>query len=576
MIPYRMRIFLFIIFTFFSLQSCQKKTSNTPKPKNTKPEIEEAILTADRFYSQKEFDSAFFYYNKLRSICNPVTDSENYITSLNRMAEIQQDHADYTGSENTIKEVLPYLKYAKKQSQIWSTYVILSINYLNTYDYKNAILYNQKALRLQTEEWRKLAARNNIAVILMEEGKYNEALQIFLSLTTKKEVLNNDEFQNKALDNIGFCYFKTHNPNEALLYFNKSLEIRQRKNRPFDLGKSYLHFAKFYEKSNSALAKEYMLLSYEKFTAANSVEDRMSSLELLIKNTSDQELRKYATKYVNIVDSIFEVRQKVKNQFARIKYDSKREREENLKLKSQKIENELQIERQENRNIISYIIILVALSLVVILYFYLTSRANRQKIEATYQSETRISKKLHDELANDVYHTMAFIENKNLSIAKNRENLLKNLRDIYSLTSDISKENCPLVANKNYAASLNEMISEFNNSETNILTKGLDTILWSEIKKNKKVAVYRTIQELLVNMKKHSSATSVLITFKKTNKNILIIYVDNGKGIDANQVLTKNGLNNIENRIFAINGSIDIDSFPDKGFKVFIKFPIIR
>ncbi len=75
-------------------------------------------------------------------------------------------------------------------------------------------------------------------------------------------------------------------------------------------------------------------------------------------------------------------------------------------------------------------------------------------------------------------------------------------------------------------------------------------------------------------MKKHSSASLVAITFKKTKKNILINYVDNGKGIDVNQMLLKNGLSNIENRIYAINGFIDIDSCPDKGFKVFIKFPL--
>ena len=563
-----------ILFIFLLFLSCQKKHSNTNPPKCTKAEVKKTIGIANLFYEHKKFDSAFFYYNKVKFICNPTTNSENYIISLNRMAEIQQDHDDYAGSENTITEALPYLKYIKNQSIIWNTYVILSINYLNTYNYKYATLYNRKALQLKTEEWRKLAAKNNMAVILIEEKRYHEALHIFLSLITKKEVINDDEFQGKALDNIGYCFFKTNNLNEALLYFNKSLEIRQRKNRPFDLGKSYLLFAKFYEKSNPALAKEFMLLSYKKFTAVNSVEDRMSSLELLIKNSSDQELRKYATKYVHIVDSIFEVRQKAKNQFARIKYDSKREREENLKLKSQKIENELQIERQENRNIISYIIILVALSLVVILYFHLTSRANRQKIEATYKSETRISKKLHDELANDVYHTMAFIENKNLSIEENKEHLLKTLKDIYSRTSDISKENCPLITNKNYTVSLNEMISEFNTAQTNILINDLEAISWDEIKQHKKVTVYRTIQELLVNMKKHSSASLVAITFKKTKKNILINYVDNGKGIDVNQMLLKNGLSNIENRIYAINGFIDIDSCPDKGFKVFIKFPL--
>ncbi|BFM42025.1 hypothetical protein CFS9_06660 [Flavobacterium sp. CFS9] len=531
------------------------------------------MITANRFYNQKEFDSAFFYYNKLRSICNPVTDPENYITSLNRMAEIQQDHADYAGSENTIKETLPYLRYAKKQSQIWNAYVILSINYLNTYDYENAIRYNQKALKLQTEEWRKLAARNNIAVILMEEGKYNEALQIFLSLITKKEVLTNDEFQGKALDNIGYCYFKIHNSDKALYYFQKSLEIRHKQNDSFGLGKSYLHFAKFYEESNPLLAKKYMHLSYEKFSLANIIDERLISLKLIIKNSSDRELKKYSIVYVNLIDSIFEVKQKAKNQYAKIKYDSTKEKNENLRLKTYKVENEIQIEKQRNRNIISYIIITLSLSLVTVLYFYLSSKGNKEKIEAAYKSETRIAKKLHDELANDIYHTMAFTESKNLSVKENKIQLLNNLEAIYSRTRDISKESDRTITSEDFILNLEEMIEGFNTPLIHILINGLETIDWDEIEKNKKMTVYRTVQELLVNMKKHSAATLVTITFKKTDHNVMITYTDNGIGIDLAAIKFQNGLYNIENKILSIKGEIIIDSTPERGFKVSINFP---
>ena len=105
--------------------------------------------------------------------------------------------------------------------------------------------------------------------------------------------------------------------------------------------------------------KNICCLSYNQFTIVNNADERLSSLKLIIQNSSGTELKKYSTIYVNLVDSIFEVRQKAKNQFARVKYDSKREKNENLKLKTHKAENELQLERQKNRNIISYIIIAI-------------------------------------------------------------------------------------------------------------------------------------------------------------------------------------------------------------------------
>lgn len=569
-----MRSFLYIFSTFLFLFSCQQKSIKTTKQKSSKPQIEKLLKTADHFYDNNDFDSAFYYYNKIKFICHPVTDALHYVSTLNRMADIQQSHGDYAGSKSTVTEALPYLRHIKTPEYAWNTYVLLSINYLNTYDYKNATLYNEKALELQTEPWRNLAAQNNIAVILIEEEKYQEALEIFLSLSIREEVMSDDLFYAKVLDNIGFCYFKTNKLKKAIYYFNKSLKIRQKESKPFDLGKSYLHLAKFYEKRNSSLAKKYMLLSYNNFTIVNNADERLSSLQLIIQNSSDKELKKYSAKYVDLVDSIFEVRQKVKNQFARVKYDSKREKNENLKLKTHKVENELQLERQKNRNIISYIIIVISLSLIIVLYLYLTSRGNKEKIEATYKSETRIAKKLHDELANDIYHTMAFVENKNLSLTENREQLLNNLDIIYSRTRDISKENCAIITDENYVLALKEMISGFNTTSANIILNDLETISWTSLDRTKKTTIYRVVQELLVNMKKHSNATFVGINFKKTDKNIIVNYRDNGKGADLTKLSFKNGLHNIENRIHSIKGEIEIDSDPGKGFKVFIKIPL--
>lgn len=568
------QITLYITVLFLILFSCQKKKDITKTaPKNTKAQVEKLIVIADKLYDTKNFDSAFYYYNKVKSICNPITDSENFVSTLNRMADIQQNKSDYSGSESTATEAIPYLKYIKNPKHAWNTYVILGINYLNIYDYKLALYYYNKALALKTTEWRKAAAKNNIARIYILQKKYKEAIKIFEALLEGDGVKKFPEDYARALDNLGYCYLKSNNP-KALPYLNKALQIRTRIKDDSALSSSYLNMAEFYVKKNIPLAKRYMLLSYEKSTLMNHVNDRMSSLKLLINNSKDTELKKFTLLYIKINDSITEVRQKAKNQFAKVKYDSKKEKEENLKLKTHKAENELQLERQKNRNIVSYILIALSLSLIVFLYFYLTSRGNREKIEATYKSETRIAKKLHDELANDIYHTMAFAENKNLSINENKEQLLINLDAIYLRTRDISKENSPIITSEKYTFYLKEMISGFNTSNINLLLNDLESIPWNEIEKNKKITVYRILQELLVNMKKHSNATLVGINFKKTDKSVIINYTDNGKGINVNNIIFKNGLHNVESRILSIKGEIDIDSEPNKGFKVFIKFPL--
>jgi signal transduction histidine kinase len=570
----RPQIIFYITILLLILFSCQKKKHTAiVAPKSTKAQVVKLIAIADKLYDEKNFDSAFYYYNQVKSICNPMTDSENFVSTLDRMADIQQNRGDYSGSESTATEAIPYLKYIKNPKHAWNTYVILGINFLNTYDYNAALKYFKKAFALNTTNWRKAAAQNNIAITYIQQKKYTEAIFIFENLLKTDGVKKFEEHYARALDNIGLCYLKIKDK-KALSHLNKALKIRTEINDNVGLGLSYHNLAQLHLENNLPLAKKYMLLSYEQYTRTNQIDSRMSSLNLLINYSTNTELKKYSLLYIHLNDSITEVRQKAKNQFAKIKYDTKKEKDENLKLKTYKAENELQLERQKNQNIISYILIALSLSLIVVLYFYLTSRGNREKIEATYKSETRIAKKLHDELANDIYHTMAFAENKNLALSENKEQLLTNLDAIYLRTRDISKENSPIITSEKYTFYLKEMISRFNTSNTTLLLNDIEFIPWSEIEKNKKITVYRVLQELLVNMKKHSNATLVGINFKKTDKSVIINYTDNGKGIDVHNIIFKNGLHNVESRILSIKGEIDIDTAVDKGFKVFIKFPL--
>lgn len=573
MIPKRIPIILYILFTFLAIFSCQKRIIIPKKKQNVSSEVTRFIRLADSYNNINNTDSAFYYYNEAKSIANTKIDFKKITYSLLKMSEIQQDNGDYIGSETTATEALQYIDKAKNSDYTWSIYRILGINYFCTYNFQNSILYYQKAYSLKTDRKQKIAMENNIALVYRQQKKYKKAIQIFETILNDEEIKNNASLFSKVLDNIGTCYTFLDDA-KAADFLNQGLKIRLKLNDNLGLGISYLHLSKFYNKTNPDLAKKYARLSYEKYIKANCTDDRMSALELIIENSNDVELKKYSLVYIQLNDSITKARQKAKNQFAKIKYNSKKEKEENLKLITHKAENELQLERQKNRNIISYILIVLSLALIIVLYFYLTSRGKREKIEATYKSETRIAKKLHDELANDIYHTMAFAETRNLSIVENKEQLLINLDAIYSRTRDISKENSPVITNEKFTFYLKEMISGFNTSNINLLLNDVESIPWNEIEKNKKITIYRILQELLVNMKKHSNATLVCINFKKTDKSVIINYSDNGKGIDINNMIFKNGLHNVENRIFSIKGEIDIDTEPDKGFKVFIKFPL--
>jgi signal transduction histidine kinase len=561
--------FLSLLF-FLILHSCEKKTLNNPEKKHNTAEIDRLINLGDKFFEKSEYDSSYYYFNKAKSACNEKKDVSKIIYSISNLATIQQNQGDYSGSETTAMEAIPFLEKTTNPKYKWNIYTIIGINYLYAYDYENALYYYNKALNLKTDELRKSDIKNNIAVIYMEKEDYNLAIRILQPLSLKKEVINNSEAFSRVIDNLGYSYFKVGN-SKALAYLNQSLEIKVKKKDDWGLIGSYYHLSEFYQKSNPNLATDYALMTYKKATKLKNIEGQLLSLKLLIELNTGNKSKEYSLKYLDINDSITKVRQKAKNQFAKIKYDSKKEKEENLKLKAQKV---LESEHQKKRNLILYLVVGIITAISISITNLLLARNKREKIKASYTTEIRIAKKLHDELANDVYHTMAFAETQDLSTNHNKEILISNLDTIYSRTRNISRENNSMETGPLFISDLKEIMSGFNTPEVNVITNGMDSINWMALDNNKKIIIYRVIQELLVNMKKHSKCSLVVLTLKKTKNKLQIDYTDNGVGATLEQLNLKNGLQNVENRIQAIKGIITFDTKSNKGFKVQFIIPI--
>jgi len=565
---------ILVLLTLFQLlQSCEKKPINKPSKKSNLAEIDRLIDLGDKHFENVKYDSAYYYHNKAKSLCDVKTDNTRIIYSLARMSEIQQNQGDFSGSETTAIEAISFLNTTLDPSYECSIYNLLGIVYMKLYDYDNALNYYNKGINLKIDTIRKLKFKHNITVVYMAKQDYNRAIQILLPLTLKQEVVNDSAFFSKVLDNLGYSYFKVGNP-KGIDYLNQALKIKIKIKGDCGLAVSYLNLTKYYKETNPRLANDYAQMAYEKASKVNNVDDRLESLALLIQTSAANESKIYSEKYIHINDSITKVRQNARNQFAKIKYDSKKDKEENLLLKNQKSENLLELEIQKNKNLLLRFLIVIGILSTLFLYYFLKAINKKEKIQTAYDTETRISKKLHDELANDVYHTMAFAETQDLSSSQNKEILLTNLDTIYSLTRNISKENSAIYTGLHFVACLKEMISGFNTDAVTILINSMDSINWNALETNKKIIIYRVLQELLVNMKKHSQCSLVAITFKIIENKLQIDYSDNGLGAAIEKINSKNGLQNVENRILAIKGTITFDTKPGKGFKSSFTIPI--
>lgn len=574
-------LFVILIFLILGNTAYLLKYSNKETPiikKHPKYEIRKILYKADIFYASYNLDSAYYHYNKAQSLCNTRTQYIDYVYALTCMADIDQIQGDFVASEISLTKTLPYLKKIKKPRFAANVYETFGGNYIYTYDYNNALLYFTKALHLKTSSYRKIVVLNSISQIYIRQKKFKLAESILISLSKIKIIFKNDKVTNdseyaRILDDLGLCYQAQGKP-EALFYYKKSLEIKIRLNDYYSLLYTNMHIAEHFQISNPALAYPYAKKAYMFAFKLDDARNKLQGLKVLTKTSPENNLKKYINQFIQLADSIEKVEKSTKSQFSRIKYYSKKDKTENLQLKAEKAENELEIEKQKNRHIISYVLIVLIISFITFLYFHLKSKGRKQKDTAIFESEIRISKKLSDELTHEIYQTLTHAQNNDLEKEVNKEKLLNNLDFIYSKIRNISKENSPVVIDKNYPIALKEMISGFQTSEVNFILNGFDSILWNKIDKNKKITIYRVLHEILLNMKKHSNASLVVINFKTGNNQIFINYVDNGKGIPINNISFNKGLQNVENRILSIKGEIDIDSTSDMGFKVFIKLTL--
>ncbi|WP_133607404.1 tetratricopeptide repeat-containing sensor histidine kinase [Flavobacterium cheniae] len=538
----------FLAFLFL-ITSCKNQEEN--------PALDANLEQAENLFATKQYRKAYYYYNQSFLFNKEQHNTKRAVFNLLRMAHIENLECDYIGSEATTTQAIKLFDKTIPIPYQTNAYISLGLNYMHLANYEDAESMFEKAIQITEDSLTVYISKNNIGYLYIKQKEYQKAVRLLSEIENEKILQESPLDYARVLDNKGIALFHL-NDKLALSYLKKAKTIRETNNDDSQIVSSYMHLAEYYKNQEPATAKEWTQKAYHSATKAFIPDDRLEALNLLFTTTTNNNLKnQYHDTYIHINDSLQQARQQAKNQFAKIKYDS------------EKAETE---KTAYQYKMYGFIILLILSVAVFILLYRLTIQKNKRKIlETQYTTETKIAKRLHDELANDVHNTIAFAETQNLENEQNKETLLENLDTIYQRARNISNENKEINTGKNYLEQLKYMINAYSSDTINVI---LNTSTLHEVPLNSevKIALYRVLQELMVNMKKHSNCSLVMIGFKETNSALEINYSDNGKGTD-NQLQIKNGLQNVENRIFSINGNITFDTEPNKGFKVKITIP---
>lgn len=551
------------IFTFFACSKRQKTERQVP----LNPDFDTAYLYLDEGKS----DSSFFFFDKARLLFLEQGDSLGVAKCLINMAISQREQSDYYGAQETALQAIGYLDMQDTVHRIY-----LSTNYNNLAtatdklkEAERAISFYELAIKFSDDSLNNLIYKNNMALSYQHLKHYEEAAKIFTEILIK--VKPNTVQYARFLSNKANVTWEADSTFSPVSHYLVALEIRQREDDLWGQNASYAQLADYYADYLPDSALYYTRKQYHIAQRIKSADAQVRALQRLVRFSSTSSVKNYFESYKALSDSLEEARSKSKNQFALIRYEVEKGKSDNLQLQKENTEKAYYLTRQ--RFWTGSLAIAVLLVIVGAIIWYKKRKQhllldNENKIKA---EQLKLSRKVHDVVANGIYRVMSEIEYKK---ELDRDDVLDRLEDMYNKSRDISYEAEGAVLTKLGTTELvSSLLKSFSSSHCKVLIAGNETELWEHISEPMKKEVQAVLQELMVNMRKHSAATDVLIRFNISESVFELVYQDNGKGFLCGMQEGK-GLRSTGNRIKTLHGTINFVSEVGKGLRVTILIPL--
>lgn len=259
-------------------------------------------------------------------------------------------------------------------------------------------------------------------------------------------------------------------------------------------------------------------------------------------------------------------------------------------------QKDLQLQKSRQYTFYSIIAALFALLLAVGLYFFYRNRKKThqrnlktmqqekelQVLQAVLQGEekerSRIAKDLHDGVAGmlaavKMHFSSVSIQHQSI---QGDEAFLQGIRLLDEASQEVRKTSHNLMPEVLLQHGLDVALRRYcqNISNSNVLQVQYDS--WGEMRRfqnNFELSVYRIVQELLNNIVKHSRASNALVQVSQQGTVLSITVEDNGIGFNTQAANSDGmGLRNLQTRVEAMNGHIQVDAATGSGVSAYLEF----
>lgn len=199
-------------------------------------------------------------------------------------------------------------------------------------------------------------------------------------------------------------------------------------------------------------------------------------------------------------------------------------------------------------------------------------------IDSQEKERAEIGKELHDNINQVLTTTKLYLDLALTNSAMKEELIQRSLNNINSVIHEIRHLSRslmdPSIDDLGLVDSINDLVENVHLTQKLNVVHSIDCKVDTLLDGNQKLTIFRIVQESLNNVLRHAKATTVWLLISIKGDQLHLTLQDDGVGFDPDTTKKGAGLKNIQNRIYLINGSLQIESKPQQGCAIFLQFPI--
>ncbi len=519
------------------------------------------------YMAKSEYAKTLEYYHRVLQIELSFGNQLEATNSHEKIGNVYFRQGNYPKALEHYFEALRFAEKSNLEGYIASGLCNIGNIYGEQGLHDKALKYYRKAMKLFKKvglEDGYITTMVNVGETYLESKNYKKAQKTLEEALTYAQKLDNEHLLALNLYGIAGSYKGQNETIKALEHYMQAAEIFQR------IGDRFHEVAIFVEVALINLEKEQYIRAIDYGTLAFDIAQDLGSINSLqkaadvlyktykAKGNFEQALH-YYEQYAKFKDQLFNS-EKTK-EIGRLEWGyevERKEREIELLEKDKIIQQQKITELEQSQQITQMNVI----------------------IEAQEKERKRIASELHDGLGimlSSLKIKFSAIDVDSLTKVQSRhyQESMRMLDDCCRDVRNISHNLMPKsIIDYDFGTALDVYLADIDrlhDFRVHLHVEDLPENLSEKLKVN----IFRIIQECMHNTIKYAEATEVNVQLIQHDKDLVVIFEDNGKGFVLEEAQQKEGigLKNLASRVSFLKGAYQIDTAPNRGTCITMEIP---